>query len=89
MGILVSQVMSNVPAAILLSKFVPLEFMFNLLQGVNIGAMGSIIGSLASLITFKFVTKLYPERFKEYLIKYTIICLIYMSVIIGVIYLLK
>ena len=64
MGILVSQVMSNVPAAILLSKFVPLEFMFNLLQGVNIGAMGSIIGSLASLITFKFVTKLYPERFK-------------------------
>ena len=89
MGILVSQVMSNVPATILLSKFVPLEFMFNLLQGVNIGAMGSIIGSLASLITFKFVTKLYPERFKEYLIKYTIICLIYMSVIIGVIYLLK
>ena len=89
MGILVSQVMSNVPAAILLSKFVPLEFMFNLLQGVNIGAMGSIIGSFASLITFKFVIKLYPERFKEYLIKYTIICLIYMSVIIGVIYLLK
>ncbi|MDD2575228.1 MAG: SLC13 family permease [Acholeplasmataceae bacterium] len=89
MGILVSQVISNVPAAILLSKFTPIEFMFKLLQGVNIGAMGTIIGSLASLITFKFVTKLYPERFKEYLIKYTIICIIYMGVIIGVVYLFK
>lgn len=89
MGILTSQIISNVPAAILLSNFTPIEYMYHLLQGVNIGAMGTIIGSLASLITFKFVIKLYPERFKEYLIKYTIICVIYMGVIIGVIYLFK
>ena len=89
MGILVSQFISNVPATILLSNFTPIEYMYSLLQGVNIGAMGTIIGSLASLITFKFVIKLYPERFKEYLIKYTIICVIYMGVIIGVIYLFK
>lgn len=88
-GILTSQFISNVPAAVLLSTFTPTEYMLDLLQGVNIGAMGTLIGSLASLITFKFVTRLYPERFKEYLIKYTIICLIYMAVIIAVVYLLK
>lgn len=88
-GILTSQFISNVPAAVLLSTFTPPKYMLNLLQGVNIGAMGTLIGSLASLITFKFVTRLYPERFKEYLIKYTIICIIYMAVIITVVYLLK
>ena len=88
-GILTSQFISNVPAAVLLSTFTPNEYLLNLLQGVNIGAMGTLIGSLASLITFKFVTRLYPERFKEYLIKYTIICIIYMAVIIGVVYILK
>lgn len=88
-GIITSQFISNVPAAVLLSTFTPTEYMLNLLQGVNIGAMGTLIGSLASLITFKFVTRLYPERFKEYLIKYTIICIIYMGVIILVVYILK
>lgn len=88
-GILTSQFISNVPAAVLLSTFTPTEYLLNLLQGVNIGAMGTLIGSLASLITFKFVTRLYPERFKEYLIKYTMICIIYMVVIIGVVYLFK
>ncbi len=88
-GILTSQFISNVPAAVLLSTFTPSEYMLTLLQGVNIGAMGTLIGSLASLITFKFVTRLYPERFKEYLIKYTVICIIYMTVIILVVYLLK
>lgn len=88
-GILTSQFISNVPAAVLLSTFTPSAYMLNLLQGVNIGAMGTLIGSLASLITFKFVTRLYPERFKEYLIKYTIICIIYMTVIICVVYILK
>lgn len=88
-GIITSQFISNVPAAVLLSTFTPTEYMLNLLQGVNIGAMGTLIGSLASLITFKFVTRLYPERFKEYLIKYTIICIIYMGVIISVVYILK
>lgn len=87
-GLLVSQVISNVPATVLLSAFTEEAYMLNLLQGVNVGAMGTIIGSLASLITFKFVLKLYPERFKEYLIKYTIICLIYMAVIISVIFML-
>ncbi|MBR3965659.1 MAG: citrate transporter [Clostridia bacterium] len=45
------QVISNVPSAILLSQFT--ENYSDLLVGVNIGGTGTIIASLASLITFK------------------------------------
>ena len=46
-----SQVISNVPAAVLLSGFT--DQWKPLLQGVNIGGLGTPIASLASLITFK------------------------------------
>ena len=46
-----SQVISNVPAAVLLSAFT--ENWKELLQGVNIGGLGTPIASLASLITLK------------------------------------
>lgn len=45
------QVISNVPSAILLSQFT--ENYADLLVGVNIGGTGTMIASLASLITFK------------------------------------
>ncbi len=54
-GIISSQVFSNVPAAILLSKFT--ENAKDLLIGVNIGGLGTLIASMASLISFKFVAK--------------------------------
>lgn len=47
-----SQVISNVPAAILLSGFT--KNYAALLQGVNIGGLGTMIASLASLISYKF-----------------------------------
>ena len=46
-----SQVISNVPAAVMLSGFT--EQWKPLLQGVNIGGLGTPIASLASLITLK------------------------------------
>lgn len=49
---LCSQMISNVPAAILLSGFTQ-EYR-GLLQGVNIGVLGTLIASLASLISYKF-----------------------------------
>ena len=49
---LTSQVISNVPAAILLSAFT--DEVRNILYGVNIGGLGTPIASLASLITLKF-----------------------------------
>ena len=54
-GVISSQVFSNVPAAILLSKFT--ENAKNLLIGVNLGGLGTLIASMASLISFKFVAK--------------------------------
>lgn len=50
-GALVSQVISNVPAALLLSGFT--ENGRELLLGVNIGGLGTPIASLASLISLK------------------------------------
>ena len=58
-GILASQVISNVPATMLLSGFT-LNFR-ELLLGVNIGGMGTLIASLASVISYK----LYLGEFKE------------------------
>ena len=49
------QVISNVPSAILLSQFT--SDYRNLLLGVNIGGVGTLIASLASLITFREYTK--------------------------------
>lgn len=88
-GMILSQFISNVPATVLLATFTENQYILNLLQGVNVGAMGTLIGSLASLITFKFVIRLYPERFKEYVLKYTIICVIFMAVIVSVIFIIR
>ena len=46
-----SQIISNVPAAVLLSGFT--DNWKSLLQGVNIGGLGTPVASLASLITLK------------------------------------
>lgn len=54
-GIISSQVFSNVPAAILLSNFT--DNVKNLLVGVNLGGLGTLIASMASLISFKLVSK--------------------------------
>ncbi len=54
-GIAASQIFSNVPAAILLSGFT--DKIKNLLIGVNLGGLGTLIASMASLISFKLVAK--------------------------------
>ena len=53
-GIISSQIISNVPAAIQLSGFT--NNYSALLIGVNLGGLGTLIASLASLISFKFYT---------------------------------
>lgn len=50
-GILASQIISNVPAALLLSKFTTDGT--GLLVGVNLGGLGTLIASMASLITYR------------------------------------
>ena len=63
---LLSQVISNVPAAVLLSHFT--ESWQALLVGVNIGGAGTLIASLASLITLRFFSgarKIFPDLAKD------------------------
>ncbi len=63
-SVLSCQVMSNVPSAILLSRFT--ADYHSLLLGVNIGGTGTLIASLASLITFSEFKILYPDKIKSY-----------------------
>lgn len=65
-SILSCQFISNVPSAILLSQFT--DNYRELLIGVNIGGVGTLIASLASLITFREFTKNYPTRTKSYIL---------------------
>ena len=69
-GILASQVISNVPAAILLSGFAG-DFSL-LLTAVNLGGLGTLIASLASLISFKFFAREYPDRKGSFLMTFTV-----------------
>lgn len=64
-SILSCQVISNVPSAILLSQFT--SNYTHLLLGVNIGGVGTLISSLASLITFREYADHNPGKIKSYL----------------------
>ena len=63
------QFISNVPSAILLSQFT--DNYKELLLGVNIGGAGTLIASLASLITFKEYSKQDPGHTVRYVLKFT------------------
>ncbi len=65
------QFISNVPSAILLSRFTT-DYR-SLLLGVNIGGTGTIIASLASLITFNEFRSVYPKDTKKYFGLFTLV----------------
>lgn len=68
-SVLTCQFISNVPSAILLSRFT--SDYAALLLGVNIGGTGTLIASLASLITFNEFRLLHPEQTKKYFLIFT------------------
>ena len=70
--------MSNVPTSILLSKFT--NKYIPLLYGVNIGGLGTLVASLASLITFKNYIALNPTKIKYYLSMFTFINIIFIII---------
>ncbi|HAN21511.1 MAG: citrate transporter [Clostridiales bacterium GWF2_36_10] len=69
-SIVLSQFISNVPAAILLSQFT--QNYSGLLVGVNIGGAGTLISSLASLITLKEYIKYNPGKTGKYILLFTL-----------------
>ena len=68
-SVLSCQIISNVPTSILLSSFT--DNYPALLVGVNIGGAGTIIASLASLITFKEYMAHNPGKSGSYLLKFS------------------
>lgn len=63
------QFISNVPSAILLSQFT--DNYRALLIGVNIGGVGTLIASLASLITFREYVKHNPSKASSYIAQFS------------------
>lgn len=65
-GILASQFISNVPAAMLMAAFT--EQRKALLLGVNIGGLGTLIASMASVISYKLFAEAHPAQIRQYLL---------------------
>lgn len=68
-SIAASQLISNVPAALLLSGFT--ADYGNLIIGVNLGGLGTLIASMASLISYKYIAKEEPARKGAYIGMFT------------------
>ncbi len=70
-ALLASQVISNVPAALLLSGFT--DKASALLLGVNVGGLGTPIASLASLISMKLYAHAEHAHTGRYLLEFTVV----------------
>lgn len=81
-GALSSQVISNVPSAVLLSKFT--EDYRNLLVSVNIGGCGTLIASLASVITYSEFKKNNKVDTKQYMLQFTIYNIVFLAILLLV-----
>ena len=81
------QVISNVPSAILLSQFT--ANYSDLLVGVNIGGVGTLIASLASLITFREYYKHNPYQTGYYLKAFSAFNFAFLILLTGFMLLLK
>ena len=75
-AVLASQAISNVPAALLLSGFS--DNYRALIIGTNLGGMGTLIASMASLISYKYVARLIPERKGKYFWYFTVTNLVFL-----------
>ena len=76
-----SQFISNVPTTLLLSGFC--DQWRPLIIGTNLGGMGTLIASMASLIGYKNVTRRYPDRKGRYLAVYSAVNVLFLIVLVG------
>lgn len=79
-GVAASQAISNVPAALLLSGFT--NDYRALLAGVNIGGLGTLIASMASLISYKILANHYDEKKGSYFKWFTIVNVLFLVVLL-------
>ena len=79
-GVVASQIISNVPAALLLSGFT--DNGAGLLLGVNLGGLGTLIASMASLISYKYIARTFPEKKGKYLGQFTALNVAFLVVLL-------
>ena len=86
-AVLVSQVTSNVPAALLLSGFTAETQA--LIIGTNLGGLGTLIASMASLISYRQIARELPQGKTRYFGLFTLSNLIFLAILLGVWFLLR
>ena len=82
MGILASQIISNVPSAMLLSGFS--TNYEAIIIGINIGGFGTLIASMANLISYKILVREFSEFKIRYLIVFTVLNVVLLAILSGV-----
>ena len=79
-SVIASQFMSNVPAALLLSGFADQYEL--LIVGTNLGGLGTLIASMASLISFKYIGKEYKHLRGKYMMYFTVANILFLAVLL-------
>lgn len=79
-SVLLSQFISNVPCALLLSSFT--TDAKSLLIGTNLGGLGTLIASMASLISFKFYSQTPHANTKKYVFVFTLMNVIFLGLLL-------
>lgn len=85
-SVVASQVISNVPAALLLSGFT--GAWSALIVGTNVGGLGTLIASMASLISYKQLTLVQPGARKRFLVVFTLVNVAFLAVLAAMAFLL-
>ena len=85
--ILVSQVISNVPASIVLYPFT--ENFAGLIYGADTAGLCSLIGSLASVINYRIYVREYPGKGKDFIKVFTLVSWIFFVIVVIPGYLLS
>lgn len=78
-SVIASQVLSNVPAAILLSGFT--SNFAALIVGTNLGGLGTLIASMASLISYKQIALVLPREKGRYFMLFTVWNIAFLAVL--------
>lgn len=81
-GIVASQIISNVPAAMLLSGFS--TNYEAIIVGINIGGFGTLIASMANLISYNVIVRQCNELKGRYLMIFTVLNVMLLLVLLGV-----
>ena len=80
-AVISSQVISNVPAALLLSGFT--ENVKALILGTNLGGLGTLIASMASLISYKYIMKENRCGKGAYFVYFTVANIVSLVLLLG------